>query len=83
MKTYGHNGTVYVTEKELKVAFEKRADYYLCGVIADDTPSVSWQTVLLPDPFEILLRHGKFDIDAKLQVRAADLFSVQPGAETS
>jgi hypothetical protein len=76
VKTFTYDGRVFVTPKELQAAATSRGDYYLVGVLDDGQPEWLWSTFVLPNPIEVLLTKGEFDIDPTLHVLASALFTL-------
>ena len=73
VKTFAQHGRVVVTANELQAAARYRGDYYLVGFL-DDGQDSQWGSSIARDPLPRLLENGKFDVDVKLQAKAADLF---------
>jgi len=82
IKTFTPNGRVFVTITELREAAAGRADYYLVGVLDDGKPEHEWTTIIIPDPIDILLTKGTFDIEATLRASASDIFEVNVETNT-
>ena len=76
VKTFTQDGRVVVTSTELQEAAASQDDYYLIGVLDDGKSEYEWSTFLIRNPLDILLTKGEFDIQAKLQASAADVFSI-------
>jgi hypothetical protein len=77
VKTFTRNGYVSVTSNELKVAASKGKDYYLIGVLAEESEGPHlWQTSQLQDPILKLIADGTFRIHAELRTSAAQLFDL-------
>jgi len=74
VKTFTKNGRVIVSSDELQAAVSSAERYYLLGVLDDGGPTTEWQTILLRNPFPVLIQKGKLAIRTKLEVAAADIF---------
>jgi len=78
IKTFTRNGYVSVTNLELQVAASEQDDYYLVGVLADDSQSPrAWQTSLVRNPITVLLADGTFRIQAELRASASRVFDLE------
>lgn len=77
VKTFAQDGRVVVTSLELQEAAASQDDYYLIGILDDGKLEYEWSTFLIPNPINILLTKGEFDIQAKLQAPAADVFDLR------
>ncbi|MFQ5851498.1 MAG: protein NO VEIN domain-containing protein [Candidatus Binatia bacterium] len=76
IKTFIRNGRVVVTSLELQEAAASQDDYYLIGMLDDGKPEYEWSTFILRNPIDVLLTEGEFDIQAKLQASATDIFNL-------
>jgi len=76
VKTFTLDGRIFVTANELRAAAEDQDGYYLIGVLDDGTAEVEWCTFIVSNPLQVLLSKGEFDIEAKLQAPAADIFEI-------
>lgn len=76
VKTFTPDGRVIVTINELREALAAQDDYWIVGVVDDGKPPHTWATSLLRNPGAHLLAVGEFDIEAKLEAVAADVFAV-------
>ena len=74
VKTFSRDGRVVVTSRELQQAAVSQEDYYLVGVLDDGGPENDWPTFSICNPAATLLSKGEFDIQAKLQAPAAEVF---------
>lgn len=80
VKTFLQGGRVIVTSRELQASAEFKNDYYLVGVLDNDSSEHDrWKTFLIRDPLRYLLSLGQFIVDAKLQVNADELFEFKTG----
>jgi hypothetical protein len=74
VKTFLPGGRVFVSTTELRMAFAAGSNYYLVGVVYENSARNEWSTHLLQDPASKLLINGEFVIQADLKLQAADLF---------
>jgi hypothetical protein len=75
IKTFSPNGRVFVSSNELQAAAEDSENYYLIGVLFDESKSPrEWLTYIVHNPLELLLIKGEFDVEARLKVEAMNLF---------
>jgi len=74
VKTFGENGRIIFTGRELQEAANRKGDYYLIGVLDDGLPEQGWKAFLLPDPFKELVTTGKLVTHYELQILASDMF---------
>ena len=74
VKTFVPTGRIFVSTPELQMAFTAAKDYYLVGVVHENTSPNDWATHLLCDPGTKLLLKGEFDVQAQLKLQASDLF---------
>lgn len=82
IKTCTPDGQVFVTSSELQEAATAKGDFYLVGVLDDGRPENEWDTVVVPDPLDVLLTVGAFDIEATLRAAAAEVFDLSEGSHT-
>jgi hypothetical protein len=75
-KTFTAEGRVIVTIRELREAAVSQNDYYLVGVLSDEKPEHEWATFIICNPLDLLLSKGNFDIQAKLEASAEDIFGL-------
>ena len=80
VKTFAPNGKVSVTMLEIQEAVASTKDYYLVGVLDDGEPPCRWSTFLIRSPAEILLVKGTFDIQARVEVPAGEVFPLSGGS---
>jgi hypothetical protein len=76
VKTFAPEGRVIVTLRELQEAHASQAKYYLVGLCDDGGPTGTWKASILQDPIERLLHLGEFQLETKIEARAASLFVV-------
>jgi hypothetical protein len=74
VKTFLPTGIVVFTGRELMEAVSEKEDYFLVGIISDDSPESQWKTIILKNPANALLSTGKFEMQTRLQVAAASIF---------
>jgi len=78
VKTFTENGYVVVTSNELKSAARTRTDYYMVGVLSEESkPQSEWETFFIRDPINAILQSGTIHIQAEFGINAADLFRVK------
>ena len=76
VKTFLSNGRVIITTDELREAAASGTDYVLLGVLDDGGPATGWKTMLLPNPFPVLVKSGKLSIKTKLEAPASEVFDL-------
>jgi hypothetical protein len=64
-----------MSKKELQAAAAAEAEYFLIGLVEFGAPE-QWQSAIIRDPISRLLRVGQFELDAKLQANAKDVFDI-------
>lgn len=82
IKTFIINGRIVMTSLELREAAASQGDYFLVGVLDNEKPEYEWPCFIIRNPIDILLTKGEFDIQAKLQALAEDVFNLSQDNET-
>ncbi len=76
VKTFSRNGRVIFTPGELLEAAASGPNYFLLGVLDDGGPAIVWETMLIQNPFPVLVKRGKLSIKTNLEAPASDLFDL-------
>ena len=76
VKTFIKDGRIVLTTLELQEAAASNEEYYLIGMLDDEKPPHMWSVFLIRNPIDTLLTKGEFDIQTKLQAKAADIFDL-------
>lgn len=76
VKTFIKDRRIFLTTLELQEAAASNYKYYLIGMLDDGKPPHMWSVFLIRNPIDTLLTKGEFDIQTKLQAKAADIFDL-------
>ena len=75
VKTFLPRGRIFMSKKELQAAATAESDYVLIGFVESGLPE-QWQSAIIRNPISLLLSVGQFELDAKLQASAKDVFDI-------